>query len=255
MLRLKEFIQKKLKSDKLSDKKAYVPIEPVHFKGSTRKTGKKKTASNIKEDDDSQLPHLSDMPTNLNRRLGETPRLVSLKLFKNLERTNPLNKDEIEHLRKYTADSSVNHDLVGAHHSGNPLPTKYDEHIKHLDSATGRRIGKEIHLYSGLGFNPGRVLDADGHLHLPAYTSTTHDTNTALRFARPLNTEGESHILHIHAGADDKGVNVENITDNDEEHETVLPRNTRLQVHPVPTIYRHEGGKVHVWHARIVKQD
>ena len=250
MLRLKEFIQKK----KLSSKKAYIPTEPVHFKFSTRKTNKKETSSNIKEDAGSELPHLSDMP-NLNRRLGETPRAVSLKLFKNLERTNPLNKDEIEHLRKYTANSGVNHDLVDAHHGGKSIPTKYAEHLKHLDSATGRSIGKEIHLYTGIGFNPGRVIDTEGHLHLPAYTSTTHDTKTALRFARPLNTEGERHILHIHAEADDKGVNVENITDNEEEHETVLPRNTRLKIHPVPTVYRHENGNVHVWHARIVRQD
>ena len=254
MKKITDIIGKKLKPVSLSGKKAYVPAEPIHFKSPARKSSKKETASSIKENADEQLPHSSSIP-NLNRHLGESPRIVSLKLFKNLERTAPLNKDEVKHLHAYTANSSVNHDLVDAHHNGTSVPAKHAEAIKHLDSATRRPIGKEVHLYSGLGFNPGETRDTEGHVHLPAYTSTTHDAKTALRFARPLNTGGDSHVLHIHAQPSDKGVNVENITDNEEEHETVLPRNTRIKIHPKPTVYRHEGGLLHVWHARIVHQD
>lgn len=251
MKRFKDFISKELKYSRLSDKHAYVPAEPIHFKDFTRNPA----APNIEEDVTEQLPHLSTMPTNLNRHLGETPRIASLKLFRNLERTNPLSKDEVKHLHGYTADSGVNHDLVNAHHHGKNVPAKHAEAIKHLDSATSRRIGKEVHLYSGIGFNPRETMDAEGHLHLPSYTSTTHHAPTALNFARPLGTKGDSHVLHIHAQPSDKGVNVENITDNEEEHETVLPRNTRLKIHPVPTVYRHEGGTVSVWHAHIIHQD
>ena len=233
---------------------AYVPDEPVHFKH----VSKLKEESEHKKDIHSWFDH------NQNKHIGHSSHEISNALEHHLTKNHPLTHHEEHHAKKYTSTSSdLNANLIAAHKTKHDVhPHKIDPYhhqtIHHLDTATKRPIGHHVHLYSGLGFNPAHMKNKNGHVHLPAYTSMTHDKRKADGFAydKSYRHEGDKHILHLHMKKSDKGVHVSHISHYSSEHETILPRNTRIKIHKKPAVYSHDDGtKTHVWHAHIVHQD
>lgn len=113
------------------------------------------------------------------------------------------------------------------------------------------------------GLNPGEVAakHPEGHIHLPAFTSTSIHKDTAEGFAQEHdNGYGKTrHIIHFHLPKDHKGVYIgeghdgEKISEHEREGEFVLPRGTNWKIHPQPDIYEHHNGdENHVWHAHPV---
>ena len=203
---------------------------------------------------------------NDNSHLGDSSQDISDKLHEKTAKNDDISSTTANYINDYTRDSSeLNHDLVACHrqHVDPKLDADMSNRrgtITHLDKATKHPIGHETHLYSGIGFDPREHLTPSdkGHalLHLPAYTSTTHDKRTAAGFSTPVNSE--RHILHIHAKPTDHGAHVSPWSHFPQEHETILPRHTTLRVHPTPDTYEgptvRTGRTVHVWHATIHSQ-
>ena len=260
MKKLKDIV----KSSQLKDiGKAYVPDEPIHFKMGSDKI-------KINESTEKKLKHIKDwVDHNENNEHGNNDDAITKKLVKHAQSLNLSDKTK-KHIHQYTKDSkALNLNLLKQHKEGKPhnfTPTQNDR-IKHLDAATNNHIGHKLHLYSGLGFNPKEKLGKNGHLHLPAYTSMTHSKDMARKFAEDRfnsskkKNEEEHHILHVETNEKDKGLHTSHISEYENEHETVLPRNTRLKVNSKPTsiISRHPiwGHKIthHIWHAKIEHQD
>lgn len=226
----------------------YVPDEPVHF----RHVGKLKEA---REHDayEKWLNH------NQNSHIEHGTYGISRKLADHVKSNHNLNHNEIHHVKNYSSGSrELNSHLVYAHKNKENVDSYHHQTIHHLDTATKRHIGHNMHLYSGLGFNPHNMKNKNGRVHLPAYTSLTHDKHTADGFAydaRHRNEGGDRHVLHLQVKKKDKGLHVSHLSNYEGEHETILPRNTKIKIHKKPTTYEQHGHKVHVWHAHIVHQD
>ena len=274
MKKLKDIVRtKSLKSTR----DAYVPDEPIHFKMGSDDAYVPdpkhfKIASDntkINEDVEKKFKNTYDwISHNENSEHGRGSDEISNKLVKHTESLNLSDKTK-KHVNMYTKGSKkLNLNLIKQHH-GEPhnfTPVQQDR-IKHLDAATNNHIGHKLHIYSGLGFNPKEKLGKNGHLHLPAYTSMTHSKNVARAFAEDRfnsskkKNQTEHHILHVETDKKDKGLHTSHMSQYEHEHETILPRNTKLKVDPKPTTVVHNhpiwGHKVthHIWHAKIEHQD
>jgi hypothetical protein len=205
----------------------------------------------INEISESWLDH------NENEHLGKTNDEISNKLK---QKQPELSKTEKEHITHYSSHSDdSNHYLMDTHKTKEPI--KYDavkDRIKHLKNATSHPIGHQVHLYSGLNFNPYEHMDKKTKiLHLPAFTSTSHDKTVARNFAmeKYWTEKGPKHILHIHMKPTDKGVHINHETNFDKEHETILPNNTKLKVNPIHTTHIDRSGEYHIWHATVHSQE
>lgn len=161
--------------------------------------------------------------------------------------------DEKHHIKAFTTYSGVlnkklikNHqenkpDHHGLTHSDAPK-AKWDTHEKtiheHIKKLGSKPIGKELHVYSGVGFDPAKAAKASKNntLHSPAHISTSHDIETAHEFTREHNTKDDQgkrvdHIMHIHLKPTDKGYHIgkKASAPNRDQNETVLPAGTKLK--------------------------
>ena len=189
------------------------------------------------------------MRKNPNSHIGE-----NWKIDRTIEKHHPLTKDQHSAVAAYSGHSKhLNHALLDSHKNGAPLEEYHKSQIKHLDDITHKPIGKELHVHSGVGFDPREHFkegDDHFHLHLPAYTSATIDKNMAKMFSNAKNPP-EKHILHVHMKSTDKGHYLGSRSMNPEEHEVILPRNTKLKVNKTPEIHETDHGKYHIWHSEI----
>lgn len=159
-------------------------------------------------------------------------------------------------VHKYVENSSpLNRSLLKSHKKSEEIPERHKKTIHHLDEVTRHPIGHELHVYSGVKFDPKKHISSEGHLHLPPYSSTTHDKVKADEFAdRAVDEEKtkEKHILHIHLKSSDHAAHISHLSAEEDEHETILARNTTLHVNKTPTVLS-DGTKV--WHAKVHKQE
>jgi hypothetical protein len=158
----------------------------------------------------------------------------------------------------YTRDSSgLNRHLYNSHVDGE----KHSEsaggiNVKAMDKAVGKtKLKHDMSTYSGTSFNPGKLAKAhpEGHLHLPAFTSTSLDKETAHGFATGDENE-HKHVIHFHLKQGQAIKYAEPHSENSGEHEVILPRNTTWKLHPRPDTYEdHFGQPTKVWHAHPVE--
>ena len=134
----------------------------------------------------------------------------------------------------------------------------HEDTIKGIDSALKRsKLKDDVHVYHGTNgvFNPGTeaAKHPEGHIKLPAYTSTSISRGIGVSFAQPDSSrdieERSSHVIHIHMKKGQHGMYVGSNSKFPREREMILPRNTVLKVHPVPTELENN---IKVWHAHIV---
>lgn len=162
-----------------------------------------------------------------------------------------------------TGSSHVNEHLLKAHKAKRQPKKEFkfgeDEdyqkvlNIDHLDEALSKnKLDKQLTTYSGLGFNPGKLVKEDGMLHLPAYTSSSTNRAVALLYAKPNEEDGIHHVLQIKHPKGSTGLYV---GDNEDfspfrHKEHIAPRGITLKVNPDPEVHMDNmGNTVHVWHA------
>lgn len=191
--------------------------------------------------------------------------------------------EDKHNIRKYTDISShVNKHLYDHHGLG---PGRHEQYIKSFDKTLHKhQTPHDIHVYTGvhpehhlakIGHKQG--ANEDNHIKVVhhGYTSATIHHGVAKSFARATNevsTDNEQHhheehhrhVIKIHVPKGHPGAYVEHHTMNPYEHEFILPRGTKLHVHPNPetvtkrTRTKSESGKLytsavhyHTWSAKI----
>jgi hypothetical protein len=163
-----------------------------------------------------------------------------------------------------TGSGEVNKHLIDSHINKTPINQSFhfsndDDpengqtlNINDLDDALNQnKLHKNLVTYSGLGFNPSRIMQ-NNLLHLPAYTSSSTSRHVALIYARP-DENMDAHILEIHHP---KGSNGMYLGDNEDytpfyQKEHLMPRGVTIQINPIPEIHEgKDGNKLHVWKAK-----
>jgi hypothetical protein len=234
----------------------------IHFKHPHR---------SFKEDNEHiKDTHLEWLEHNDNSHIGYNNSDVSKYLATAGSRINYIKRDENvrNSIRTYTDDSiTLNKKLV----SRKPLNTDEEWHVKHLDAVANEPAPEHHHLYSGLGRNRiQKIKEAaknGNEITLPAYTSLSTSKIIARQFAGHHNYQDEhgniiprkdreSHYISLHVKKGQKAGHIANDSEHPDEKESILPRNTRIKIHPTPSIHpdRH-GGTHYVWHAEISHQD
>lgn len=208
---------------------------------------------------------------NENHHLGERVDDVHHKLDKRPEHFHKHEKERAA-LRSYTEGShQINRHLVAratgtkSHWDHDHFDDEHDEkrkdksrkeaetQIKHLDNAIHKsKLEHDVHVYHGLkGWHPGdEARKHNGHIKLPAYTSTSIKKSTAQDFSG-ADHKGEQHVLHIHMKKGQKGKYLGSNSEYDNEKEMLLPRNTVLKIHPRST----KHGNIRVWHCTVHSQE
>jgi len=230
MKTFKNFILNKIKT--------YIPNEPLHFRMGLSRAKPTKVKKNIKEEEESNEyhdwlnksdnGHLGDTGNNNDERTNyKNAHRVGSQLNK---KTKKITEQDSEHIEEYTGAGSeeLNDALLKKHKQGKGLPSEHVEQIRAIDKAANHPIGHHLHVYSGIR-NIKNKMNSGDHMHLPAYTSTTHSKHIANTFAAAKADKNTMHIAHIHLKPTDKAGYVARHSMNDHEHETILPRNTTLK--------------------------
>lgn len=194
----------------------------------------------------------------------EKPTQPELKrLHKSLSDVYHFSQSERDALINYGfASYPVNMYLLAMHHM-NQVPSMLPD-IKHseevvepydiaaLDSATDRKIDRNLVVHSTIGFDPRNKISSNGLLHLPCYTSTTLDPKVAYNLGdlyRANTGDHLCHVLKIHLKPGDRGSYVEPAKlYDDTEREILLPRNTTLRI----THSELDKGDKVIHHAEVV---
>jgi|GEM_PF-5352194 len=166
--------------------------------------------------------------------------------------------EDRKHLDKYHNYSSreLNNRLMDHHKNEEKIPNKILGHdIKGLDKAISKnKINHDMHVYSGISFNPKEEMNSEGKVHVPGYLSTSISKKIAEHFADKNELDdGSKHILHIHLKKGQKGTYVGKNSSYD-EYEFLMPRGHILKINKTPDVHFSNKGKFHVWHAEIVKK-
>lgn len=199
---------------------------------------------------------------NENSDYGTTPRDQSEELHK--WQTNDKLGEHLKAYSRYSAD--LNRSLLDAHNKGREHPKSFEDDLHHfklndLDKEVNEhKLEHPLHTFSGVGFDPQELASKhpEGHIHLPAYTSTSVDKDVAREFAstaRYGQPDNKRHIIHFELPKGQAGKHVGKNSENPFEREFVLPRNTTIKVHPNPVEHRRIGQTYLVHKATIVPKD
>jgi len=186
-----------------------------------------------------------------------------------------------DHTAAYSRWSNeLNKSLLNSSNAGREHPKSFqdDLHTFHLPSLDKEldehKLPQKLHTYSGVRFDPDKIASThkDRHIHLPAYTSTSIEKETALGFAQDHTDHTDEHdfthhhIIHFNLKKGQKGMFVgmhPDLNSNDQisahprEHEFILPRNTRIKIHPKHDTYddNNNSKTYHIHHAHVVDNE
>lgn len=167
-----------------------------------------------------------------------------------------LDQDEQFGIHAYTRHS---YDLNKAHADTGDKAGVHEKLTDRLDKVLHRHtLPSSLHVYSGMGPNRTyavRNAAKEGkHLHLPAYTSTSTSKHIGSVFSRTSHEKDkkETHMLHVHLPKGHAGLYIDKGGQTQTEQEFLLPRHTKLKIHPKPTVFETDTHKHHIWHATPV---
>ncbi|NDB84299.1 MAG: hypothetical protein EB127_16575 [Alphaproteobacteria bacterium] len=226
---------------------SFIPL-PIHFKhiGSN---------SSLSEDNDSSFEAAKNEPESIHNAMRKVGGLGSdkndsIKITKLLHQHQKNNKRspsfiERHRLKKYTSggysgnmSSNINRKMIENHKNGlNPTSGfTSDESKVHstISKLANHPIGHEHSVFSGLGFDPRKVVDKKNNtLYSPAHISTSHHPGTARKFANMHRDDyekgNEAHLMHIRLKPTDKAYHVGKYSKESSEHETIIPAGTTLR--------------------------
>ncbi len=153
-------------------------------------------------------------------------------LHNELSSSTKFTPKQLKEIREFANSSfPVNASLIGHHHVGQTATGNvHGISLPTMDSITKRKVGRKLTIHSGMGFDPRPLVNKDGLLHLPAYTSTSISKESAINFANKKEAKEKGHVLSLELNKEDKGVY---LGDNAFPHEKefLLPRNTTIKIH------------------------
>ena len=152
-------------------------------------------------------------------------------------------KRSIEYYTSVKGSKNINNDLIDVHNSKKTKENKkpfpdFETHSDKIDDAIKKApIKHDVHVYSGVSFDPTKHLNKKGKMHSPAYISATHSKNMARSYAHdhkqfdPKLDKHISHIIHIPLKKGDPAIHVEKISNFPGEYETIIKRGSTLKHH------------------------
>lgn len=194
-------------------------------------------------------------------------------------------KEDIGLLRYYTGSGSKNlNNLLHTHYRNNKFKDTFFKDIGQLDNyLTQFKLEENLKVYTGIPESPARIwskYNADPtqpvRVHLPAYTSTTTNYNTAfINFAKVDNVGLKNHpprniqptttkkiqgvvvypgyqILHITVPKGYPALSLKKVTQYKDEEEILLPRGLDVEIDPRPYIKPTPGQPGIIWFAKVV---
>lgn len=182
---------------------------------------------------------------------------------------------EVAHVERYTSSSRrLNRGLL-AHHKGEAeLPDEFKEHSNGLSKVVSSiPAPKEFHTYSGLGFDPRRHVNEKGHLHSPAFLSSSPDINIAGKFSKEVNNktgavdydeDSTQHILKVKIPKDSThGAYVNGSSSlgrrgrshGEGEKEFIIDKAKTFKIDPNPTSIKDKSGRItHMIHHATIHE-
>jgi len=117
----------------------------------------------------------------------------------------------------------------------------------------------DFSLFTGISQGHADSLKLKGRkepskFHHPGFISTSTDYNQALNFTGGAPKSGEEHhVIRLEVPKGTQGGSIRHVSSYKKENEVLLNRGHDLEIHHEPTIIDHpKGGKVHIWHAKVV---
>ncbi len=172
-----------------------------------------------------------------------------------------------EHTKAYSKWSAdLNGSLLKHAKEGKEHPTEFEDsmhkfHLGELDKELHEhKLEHPLHVFSGVGFHPQELASQhpEGHVHLPAYTSTSIDKSVARDFAGTAGFgkgERSRHIIHMELPKGHPGKYLGRNSENSSESEFMLPRNMKIKIHPEPKVVSSYGHDYHIHKATVVPHD
>lgn len=208
--------------------------------------------------------HYTNWDDNANKHIAPTSGEVQDEL-ETRHAMHHLSDAEKNRVHEYSNSSwHLNRELYKAHVEGRRHDPQHDNNVTHIDSALKKhKLAEPLTTYSGTHFDVGKeaAKTPSREIHLPAYTSSSIKPSIARGFAQEQKPDEKnqkkkvSHIIRFHLPKGHHGLYLGTRSNFSNEHEFLLPRNTRVkigehpEVHPHPYDMNHE---IHVWDAHPV---
>lgn len=201
---------------------------------------------------------LSSNQANTAIQNNNTPNYSGNPVKEETDNVEKLHHELSEHYWHQAKHKETLHSLTsGSRHLNKHLHKKYEAgetnvhttQTKQIDKAlTQHKTPHEFHTYTGVTREP-----KPGTYHHPAYLHTSLKKHVARGFAREHYVDGKTHmhILKIHVPKGHHGSYVSSLSDHPNEHEFILPRNTKLKIHPHHETEVHYGTHYHIHHTTI----
>lgn len=170
------------------------------------------------------------------------------------------------YVQDYTQSSwKLNKNL---HKAKGKVPKMHAEHVAHLDSALHHfKTPKAMTVHSAVHTDVSKLKKGkDGHIAVRhhGYMSTSINHNISESFGkvfyhgkdRDPDFKEVKHVLKIHVPKGHPGAYVDHVSHNSGEKEFILPRGSKLKIHPKPVVKRLYAGSsehTYTWHAKVVK--
>jgi hypothetical protein len=237
--------------------------EPIHFKHVDSTLEKKSLKKYIKEAvQRKSAPSITDwVQKNDNKHITKTTK-NNLRTYKQISKHmstgQKLTYDHQSAVHDYTEDSrSLNKHLLK--NAGKPKVKIHKTTTQHLDDSISKnKIRSNMHTYSGVSFDPEKHINKQGKMKSPAYISSSHSKHVALYFSGADSSRKKKsihHIMHFKLKKNNPAQHISHASNYEEEHETVIGRNTTLQHHGSKDYSHpdHPGKTIRVHQMSIVK--
>jgi hypothetical protein len=209
--------------------------------------------------------HHDKMDDNANPHIGSYAHEVQGELETRHDMSK-LNHGERASLDSYSSSSFyLNKDLHNARAEGRAPSPEHHSQIEQLDSALKRqKLPYHLTVHHGAYADIGKeaAKTSSRQVHVPSYTSTSIKPSIATRFANlhhdPQTGKSVTHVLRIHLPKGHHGIYLGTRSQFSNEHEFLMPRNTRLRIAEHPEIHPHPHDKntqVHIWDAHPVEHN
>jgi hypothetical protein len=236
--------------EKVDDLKDIISSLLVHH-GKHSRTLKEEVAYRKKQ---TRVDTIEPLDHSTNSHIADTVDKVEDELHKHYN-YGKLSGPQREELHAYTRSStSINSHLHYVATGKSEPSERLAPAIKTLDAVTRKhKLKTKLTTYSGVRFNPGEEASKNEgrEIHLPAYTSSSLKASEARMFARE-DDNNNSHMVRFNMPKGHGGFHVGRNSNHRDEHEFLIPRNTRWRIAEHPEVHPHptaEGRNVHIWNA------
>ena len=191
--------------------------------------------------------------------------------IKDEKMSEDISEDHPGWLKQYSLNTSGHENFSNAlwnHHHKTEIEDSFNKKQHERGLAYSHELTKVVEkhktphdftLFTGISQEHADSLKLKGRnepskFHHPGFISTSTDYKQALNFTGgPPKSGEENHVIRLEVPKGTQGGSIRHVSSYRKENEVLLNRGHDLEIHHEPTIIDHpKGGKVHIWHAKVV---